>query len=150
MDARSAVSDILKLQNEKVDDIRNQISTLEASPQKDQRRSTELASVLEQEELKLKKHRDADEALRSFQGDLQQLLNQYGGYIAETLDISKGKNVTDQSIFRAHAAKYEVGYHRIMFRVKNVAGRIFERYERLGMSFTGCIHTCERIHSRNC
>lgn len=31
-----------------------------------------------------------------------------GDYIAEALDKEKGSSVTDASIFRAHAAKYEV------------------------------------------
>lgn len=32
-----------------------------------------------------------------------------GDYLAEMLDSKKGDKVTDQSIFRDHAAKFEVG-----------------------------------------
>lgn len=39
---------------------------------------------------------------------MEDLLRVCGDYIAEVLDEIKGKDIKDQSIFRAHAAKYEV------------------------------------------
>ena len=52
-----------------------------------------------------------------------------GDYMAEDLDARGGAQVTDQSIFRAHAAKYEVrgqgeqsrgGEHAVLRMIMNV------------------------------
>ena len=102
---------MLNKQEGKVTEIRQQIAALEENEQKDQRRRTELVSLLEQEELKLKKHREAQSRFAEIQGKTESkdyVLELFGGYVAEALDKTKGKDVTDQSIFRAHAAKYEV------------------------------------------
>jgi len=108
-DARAAVSEIQLKQEGKHNELRSTISALEASPDKDQRRISELSSVLDQEALKLKKIREAaDHLSNNSDFTLDSLLKEFGDYIAEALDREKGKEVTDQSIFRAHASKYEV------------------------------------------
>ena len=40
--------------------------------------------------------------------DVAAVVSVAGDYIAEALDKERGSSVTDASIFRAHAAKYEV------------------------------------------
>ena len=130
-------------------EIRQQIAALEENEQKDQRRRTELVSLLEQEELKLTKHTEAQSRFVEIgeTATTGQVLQLFGGYVAEALDKTKGKDVTDQSIFRAHAAKYEV---RSSFRCPDdsrpISGRISGRYEGVRLSIARCIYKSERVH----
>lgn len=107
-DATTAVEASLTEQEDKVTKLKEQIKEMEEHPQKDQRKVTEMASLIEQETLKLTKHKEAAEKLTGTPSTVDSALDLFGGYVAEALDKTKGEDVTDQSIFRAHAAKYEV------------------------------------------
>ncbi|GLC35821.1 hypothetical protein PLESTB_000497800 [Pleodorina starrii] len=77
-----------------------------------QRKLSELEGAVRGEALKGKQAADALAALEAFQQTggpdaIDALLALGGDYVAEALDKELGAAVTDPSVFRAHAAKYE-------------------------------------------
>eukprot|EP00798_Chlamydomonas_sp_ICE-L_P006478 gene6478-biopygen1653 len=57
-------------------------------------------------------------------------------FVAEELDREQGKSVTDSSIFRAHAAKYEAEFTQDM--------------DSLGVRRPDVLTPCQRVHGRDC
>jgi hypothetical protein len=85
----------------------------EAAAAKDSRARTELEGAVKNEEHKLKKVTEVQQQLDRLLAaggapSVDALLALAGDQVAEVLDAQQGAEVTDQSIYRAHAAKYEV------------------------------------------
>lgn len=77
----------------------------------DSRQRTELESAVKNEEHKLKKVQEAQQQLEAVLAGgsptIDAVLAAAGDQLAEALDAKQGSAVTDHSIYRAHAAKYE-------------------------------------------
>ena len=70
----------------------------------------ELEVSVKNEAHKLRMVEDALVATRAVAADVEAVVGAAGDYMAEALDAEKGSSVTESSIFRAHAAKYEADF----------------------------------------
>ena len=70
----------------------------------------ELEVSVKNEAHKLRMVEDALVATRAVAADVEAVVGAAGDYMAEALDAEKGSSVTESSIFREHAAKYEADF----------------------------------------
>ncbi|KAG2499369.1 hypothetical protein HYH03_002944 [Edaphochlamys debaryana] len=143
-----------------------------------QRKVSDLEDAVKGEQLKGRQAAEALEALAAVQltgtpADVEALLAVGGDYVAEALDAERGAGVTDPSVFRAHAARYErefledmdsLGCRRpdVLTRVSEYIPEIIEYVQRIvnnGMayesngsvyfdtaSFRSCGHTYGKLN----
>ncbi|KAL6747424.1 tRNA synthetases class I (C) catalytic domain-containing protein [Haematococcus lacustris] len=113
--ATEAVSSAHAKQSAKVADVQLQVSAVDAElatagERKELRaKREELVSAVKGEAHKLSRTTEALAALAALpsQVSVDEVLDVAADWVAESLDKEQGSSVTDSSIFRAHAAKYE-------------------------------------------
>jgi hypothetical protein len=96
------VQQAIEKQQRKVDKAQAELAAADARVKED------FENELKNEELKLGQAQQALQGLQQQGLAKEQLLAVAGDYIAQQLDEQKGHEVTEHSIFQAHASKYEV------------------------------------------
>ncbi|GMH38778.1 hypothetical protein BSKO_06662 [Bryopsis sp. KO-2023] len=113
-DSLAAINGAIAKQEKKVAELEGQL--VDAKSEGAQRKVDDLSTMLDQENLKLKQRQEALPALdvvkatNSGKPSIDNILAVTGDYVSEVLDNEKKATVTDQSIFREHAAKYEAEF----------------------------------------
>lgn len=101
-DANAAVQAAIEKQQKKVDKAEAELAAAEARVKED------FENELKNEQLKLSQAQQAMAGLQQQGLSSEQVLSVAGDYIAQQLDEQKGHEVTEHSIYQAHASKYEV------------------------------------------
>lgn len=111
-DSKAAIEKAIAKQEKKVAEATEQMEK-EKSNGGAQKKIDVFVNMLDQENLKLKKNQDALSDLEEVTKGtptVESVLAVSGDFVAEVLDAEKMATVTDQSIFREHAAKYEAEF----------------------------------------
>lgn len=109
--ALAAVESALAKQNSKVEEAKAmQLAGAQADDKKDSRCQADLATALKNEEHKAGRVQAVLtdlKAISAASATMDQVLSVAGDFVSDVLDKEKGAGVTDASIYRAHAARYE-------------------------------------------
>jgi cysteinyl-tRNA synthetase len=113
-DAYAAVQAAVDKQQQKVAKAQEELAAAESRVKED------FENELKNEQLKLTQAQQAMEGLQHQGLSKDQVLSIAGDYVAQQLDEQRGHEVTEHSIFQAHASKYEVRSQQRQRRRGNV------------------------------